>query len=156
LSSGPEREPIVEGPRTEPTFHEFASEWLAACEQEGLCERTIEDYRWALTHHLLPFFKTYRLNEITVREVDRYKTHKAGEGVLSANTANKTLVRLSQILSVAVEYELIPANPAAGRRRRLKSTRPDRASVEPEQLMSGSGLQPAPDRHARGHRPSHR
>jgi integrase len=132
----PEREPIVEGPRAEPTFHEFASEWLAAREQEGLGERTIEDYRWALTHHLLPFFKTYRLNEITVREVDRYKTHKAGEGVLSANTANKTLVRLSQILSVAVEYELIPANPAAGKRRRLKSSRPDRASVEPEQLMS--------------------
>jgi integrase len=122
--------------KAEPTFHEFASEWLVAREQEGLAERTIEDYRWALTHHLLPFFKSHRMGEITVREVDRYKTFKAGEGVLSANTANKTLVRLSQILSVAVEYELIPANPAAGKRRRLKSTRPTRAWVEPEQLMS--------------------
>ena len=36
-----------------------------------------------------------------------------------------------------------PANPAAGKRRRRKSTRPDRASVEPEQLMAlleGAGL----------------
>jgi len=131
-----ETESVAPEPKAELTFHEFASEWLAAREQEGLGERTIEDYRWALTHHLLPFFKDHRLSEITVREVDRYKTFKAAEGVLAPNTANKTLVRLSQILSIAVEYELIPANPAAGKRRRLKSTRPDRASVEPEQLMA--------------------
>ena len=40
------------------------------------------------------------------------------------------------MLAVAVEYELIGANPAAGRRRRLKGTRPARLSVEPEQLMA--------------------
>jgi integrase len=120
----------------EPTFHAFASEWMAAREQEGLGDRTIEDYRWALSNHLLPFFKDHRLSEITVREVDRYKTAKAAEGVLSANSINKTLTRLSQVLAVAVEYELIGANPAAGRRRRLKGTRPTRLSVEPEQLMA--------------------
>ncbi|MFN2629609.1 MAG: tyrosine-type recombinase/integrase [Gaiellaceae bacterium] len=49
---------------------------------------------------------------------------------------NKTLTRLSQILSLAAEYELIPANPAAGKRRRVKSTRPRRPWVEPEQLMT--------------------
>ncbi len=56
--------------------------------------------------------------------------------VLSANSINKTLTRLSQVLATAVEYELIAANPAAGRRRRLKGTRPARLSVEPEQLMA--------------------
>jgi integrase len=56
--------------------------------------------------------------------------------VLGANTINKTLTRLAQILELAVEYELIPANPAAGRRRRLKGTRPRRPWVEPEQLMT--------------------
>jgi integrase len=83
---------------------------------------------------LLLFFENHRLSEITVREVDRYKTAKASEGVLSANSINKTLTRLSQMLAVAVEYELIAKNPAAGKRRRLKRTKPRRPWVEPEQL----------------------
>jgi integrase len=58
------------------------------------------------------------------------------EGVLSPPIINKTLTRLSQVLSLAVEYELIPANPAEGRRRRLKVTRSRRPFVEPEQLMA--------------------
>jgi integrase len=103
----------------------------------------MEDYRWSLTHHLLPFFAEHRLSEITVREVDRYRAAKMAEGVLGANQVNKTLTRLTQILEVAAEYGLIPANPAAGRRRRVKSTRPSRPVVEPEQLMAlleaGSG-----------------
>ena len=127
--------PVVEIAE-DPDFHHFASEWIAAREQEGLGVRTIEDYKWALTGHLLPFFKDHRLTEITVREVDRYKTAKAAEGVLSANSINKTLTRLSQVMASAVEYGLVAANPAAGRRRRLKGTRPARLSVEPEQLMA--------------------
>ncbi len=130
----PEPPPVIEEPREEPTFHVFASEWLEAKRIEGLSDRTYEDYKWALTHHLLPFFKDYRLSQITVRDIDTYKTGKAGEGVLSANTINKTITRLAQILELAVEYGHLPANPARGRRRRLKSTRPARGFVQPEQL----------------------
>jgi integrase len=132
-------------PTVEPTFHEFASEWLEARRPE-LSGRTYEDYKWSLTHHLLPFFKSHKLSEITVREVDRYKAAKMAEGALAPNTLNKTLTRLSQILGLAVEYELIPANPAAGKRRRVKGTRPRRPWAEPEQLMtfleSAGGKQP--------------
>jgi integrase len=130
------RDPVVaDASPEEPDFHRFASEWLEARKPE-LTARTYEDYRWSLTHHLLPFFRLHRLSEITVQEVDRYKAAKLAEGVLSANTLNKTLTRLSQILSLAVEYELIPANPAAGKRRRVKGTKPRRPWVEPEQLMT--------------------
>jgi hypothetical protein len=121
-------------------------------EREGLGERTIEDYRWALTHHLLPFFAGHLLSEITVREVDRYKTTKAAEGTLSPNSINKTLTRLSQILAVAVDYELLGANTAAGKRRRLKRTRPVRLWVEPEQLptlLNAAAAAPTPARRAR-------
>jgi len=55
---------------------------------------------------------------------------------IAPNQINKTLTRLSQILELAVEYELLPANPAAGRRRRLKATKPRRLYLEPEQLMT--------------------
>jgi integrase len=144
-----------EAPKEEPTFHAFASEWLEARRPE-LRERTFEDYRWALTHHLLPFFarappvadRQTRSRSLSNREGARACGHERenedarkrgepiGERGLSANTINKTLTRLSQILDAAVDYDLIPANPAAGKRRRLKPTRPQRGWVEPGQLMS--------------------
>jgi integrase len=55
---------------------------------------------------------------------------------LSNNSINHTLSDLSQIFETAVEYGLISANPASGKRRRLKSTRPNRPWVEPEQLSA--------------------
>src|SRR4249920_26660 len=58
-------------PPPEPTFHEFASEWLESRRHE-FAARTAEDYELALSHHLLPFFKDHRLSEITAQEADRY------------------------------------------------------------------------------------
>jgi integrase len=143
-------EPEPETPQQEPTFHEFASEWLATRELEGLAPKTIVDLRWSLSNHLLPHFASLRLSEITPQEVDRYKVAKArerqeieakrarGEKVyergLSNNSVNHTLSDLAQVLETAVEYGLLAQNPASGKRRRLKSTRPSRPWVEPEQL----------------------
>jgi integrase len=123
----------VEAPHEVPTFHEFASEWLAVKAAE-LRPRTMDDYRWALTHHLLPFFAVYRLDRIRVEDVDRYRTAKVREGRLAPNAINKTLTRLAQVLEVAVEYGHLDRNPAKGKRRRLKATAPHRSWVEPEQL----------------------
>jgi integrase len=127
-----EPEPVGAPPEA-PTFHVFASEWLDARRPE-LRERTYEDYAWTLSLHLLPFFAKHRLSEITRQEVDRYRQAKVREGRLSANTINKTLTRLAQILEVAVEYGHVDHNPARGRRRRLKATKPKRTWLEPEQV----------------------
>jgi integrase len=144
----------VAAPTEAPTFHEFASEWLAAREAEGLAPKTLVDLRWSLSNHLLPFFAGHKLRDITVREVDRYKTAKTRERAaieaeraaavaigeryaergLSNGSINHTLRHLSQILETATEYELIDSNPASGKRRRLKAARPSRPWVEPEQL----------------------
>lgn len=148
----PDPASAVDEPRSEPTFHLFASEWLAARELEGLAAKTIIDLRWSLSNHLLPFFAQHKLSAITPQEVDRYKVVKArerqeleqararGEKLrergLSNNSINHTLSDLAQVLETAVEYGLILQNPASGKRRRLKSTRPIRAWVEPEQLMA--------------------
>ena len=136
----------VEAPADVPTFHEFASEWMAARKPE-LRPRTIKDYEWALSYHLLPFFKDHRLPAITVAEVDRYKQAKVREGKLAPPQINKSLKRLSQILDVAVDYGHLPSNPAAskGGRRRVKEPAPRRTWVEPEQLMTL--LDAAPKRH---------
>ena len=114
----------------------FASEWLAARKPE-LRPRTVADYEWALSYHLLPFFRDHRLTAITVAEVDRFKSAKLREGKLGAAQVNKVLKLLAQIIDMAIEYELIHrANPARGRRRRVKVSKPRRTWVEPEQLMA--------------------
>ena len=61
----------ADGEPDDPEFRTFALEWLAMREQEGLGERTIEDYRWCVEKHLLRYFYSHRLGDITVREVDR-------------------------------------------------------------------------------------
>ncbi len=75
----PEPTRIPAEPQSEPTFHEFASEWLEAMEHEGLKENTLAEYGWELSNHLLPFFAGHRLPEITVAEVDRYRQGKVRE-----------------------------------------------------------------------------
>ncbi len=129
-----------------PSFHEFATDWLDGRRGE-LRPQTITDYEWALSHHLLPFLKDHSLDEITVAEVDRYKAAKLREGRLGAAQINKTLKILAMVLDLAIEYELVDrANPARGRRRRVKAPKPQRTWVEPEQLMA---LVAAADTHCR-------
>jgi len=120
----PDREPLPapEQPQ-DPTFHEFASRWVRDNEA-GWRPNTRVDYKWQLTSHLLPFFAEHRLSQITIAEVDRYKAAKVREGVLSSTSINKTITRMAQILEVAVEYGLIDRNPAKGKRRRVKASRP--------------------------------
>ena len=159
----PETKPIEATSAIEPTFHVFASEWIAQRQSEGLAEKTIADLRWSLTNHLLPYFALFRLSEITPQEVDRYKVAKVREREtidkaraeakagrerfrergLSNGSINHTLSDLAQVLETAVEYSLIDSNPASGKRRRLKAGRPSRPWVEPEQLSAFLAAAPA-------------
>ena len=128
-------------PTPEPTFHEFASEWLDSRRHE-FAARTVEDYELALSHHLLPFFKDHRLSEITAQDVDRYKAAKVREREqalverpLSNRTINKTLTRLGQILDAAVRYELIEHNAVKTKVEKLKEAEPKRARLTGEQVQ---------------------
>ncbi len=120
-----------------PTFHVFASQWFESRRHE-LRPRTLEDYRWSLIHHLLPFFHAHHLDQITVAEVDRYRTAQLRDGTLNATSINETITRLAQILDVAIEYhpDLMRGNPARGRRRRVKSVAPQRGFLEADQLAA--------------------
>lgn len=109
--------------KSNPTFHEFASAWVKASKSEWR-PKTVLDYEWQLSCHLLPFFHAHRLSQITIQEVDRYRQTQVRCKEISPASINKTITRLGQILEMAVEYELIARNPAKGRRRRLKVSRP--------------------------------
>jgi integrase len=128
----------------EQTFHEFSSAWFEAHKGEWR-EATRLDYQWQLTDHLLPFFRHHLLTQITVAEVDRYRTTKANQvkDRLSNTSINKTITRLGQILEDAVEYGIIENNPAKGKRRRLKVSRRPPAWLDSaehiEALLSAAG-----------------
>jgi integrase len=129
----------------EPTFHQFASQWFAMVEQE-LRPTTVDAVRWRLSYVLLPFFQHHRLSDISIAEVDRYRAAKVRERdlltaarargeqtdrrPLSNSTINRTIGLLAQILDVAVEYGYLPANPARGKRRKLKADRPQRPYLD--------------------------
>jgi integrase len=67
-----------------------------------------------------------------VAEVDAYRDKLDREDRLGAESINKTLVRLGQILDLAVEWELIPRNPVKvnPRNRKLRTPRPVRTFIE--------------------------
>jgi integrase len=129
----PRQEP-VRNTDQDPTFHEFASEWFDKRKDQWR-EATRLDYEWQLSKHLLPFFKSHRLSQITAQEIDRFTAAKTSEArklkaaaaagkpvmveytdrrgckhrrpkrPLSVSSINKMLTRLAQILDQAVEYD---------------------------------------------------
>lgn len=116
---------------TDPTFLEFASDWLDATKGQWRAS-TVADYTWRLESHLLPFLKSHRLRQITVAEVDRYREAKVREGRLSPRSINMGLTLLGQILDLADERELIDRNPLRvnPKRRRLRASKPARAWLD--------------------------
>lgn len=155
----PQPDPLPEVALREPTFHELASEWVARREHE-VDARTVEHWRWALSTHLLPFFASFRPSEFTVELVERYKAAKLTEREellrrifqweqadpktrgrrpprpLSNASINKTLKTLAQVLDDAVEFGHLDANPARGKRRRLKAAKPRRTWLELNQVQA--------------------
>lgn len=145
--------PIVEVPIEEPTFHALATDWVERRRHE-VDERTVEHWRWALSGHLLRFFADLRPSAIDTAAVERYKLEKLREREalqavldewtkapaekrgrmparpLSNASVNKTLKVLAQVLDDAVELGYLDSNPARGKRRRLKASKPRRTWLE--------------------------
>jgi len=62
--------------------------------------------------HLKPYFGPVKLAEVRRVDVQKYMTHRSGE--VSPGSIVKELNVLKHMLGLAVEWELIPANPAHG------------------------------------------
>ncbi|MGH2901816.1 MAG: tyrosine-type recombinase/integrase, partial [Solirubrobacteraceae bacterium] len=150
--------PAVEpqGP-TDPTFHEFASDWFDA-KRRTLRASTALDYEWRLSHHLLPHFAAHRLSTLTVAEVDRYRERKVRQGTIGAESINKTIGLLGQILDVADERGLIDRNPVRvnPRNRKLTAPKPKRTWIDGAEhlvaLLEGAGKLDADARRRPGQR----
>jgi integrase len=123
-------------PEPIPTFHEYAEEWWVRIEKQ-IAASTLANYRWRLETHLLPHFAALRLDLITFDTVERYVAAKLDEDEpLSPVSINMTVTLLAAILEGAVERELIPRNPARGRKRRVRERAPHRSYLETASQMS--------------------
>lgn len=123
-------------PAPVPTFHQAASAWFEARRTEGgkrgsgLSASGEADLRWRLSNHLLPAFANWRVDAISVQDVDAYRRRKVAGGRIGTTSINKTLSTLSAILEEQREYGNVATNVAAGKRRRLPSVKPPRTYID--------------------------
>jgi integrase len=142
------------------TFRQFAEEWWTLNEGEWR-PKTKLDYKWRLDYHLQPFFGDKPLGAITYNTVERFKAAKLKEESATGRpftprSVNMFLTLLGQILESAAEQELIPRNPAKGKKRRVKERAPARSYLESagqiEALLDAAGEL---DRKAQGGQGAH-
>lgn len=97
-------------PPGEDNFEDVAIRFLAY-QRARLAPKSYEREEWVVNHQLVPFFRG-KLATIRRADVQRYVTERSAK--VSAGTASKELVVVKHLLRLAVEWEIIPFNPAQG------------------------------------------
>lgn len=88
---------------------ELLDDWLE--DRKGLVEeKTIQDYTWAIEHHLKPRLGRVKVRELTVDHVVRFRKHLQRQG-LKKWSIQKIETPLRNALTVAARDGAIPANP---------------------------------------------
>jgi len=95
----------------EPTFKEYAESWINVSAVAELKESTLSDYREILSNHVLPVFGNLKLSEITKGKIRDFLAEKSNDGYARSTVTHMRNV-ISNVLNKAVEYEVIPQNPA--------------------------------------------
>ncbi len=67
------------------------------------------DY-YALNAHLKPFFKSFRLHEVTPLHIEKFRAEKLRAGLARSST-NRLLALLKRMFSVAEEWDYVKGNP---------------------------------------------
>jgi len=98
-------------PPGDDTFAEITDRYLDY-QKARLTPQAYSRTKGIVENHLSPRFGTMKLAEIRRSDVQGYLTSRIGE--LSAGSVAKELNTLKHLLRLAVEWELIPLNPAHG------------------------------------------
>lgn len=98
-----------------------------------LADNTQLDYKWRLEHVLRHLAQDVTA-ELDAHRVDDFRQQLVGRG-LSPRSVNMVLDLLAQVLDDAVEYKLLDANPARGKRRRMKVPKSSRTFLEPDMVV---------------------
>jgi integrase len=115
-------------------FLTFLYKWWQAKKLE-LTPRGRDDYLWRIGKLKDGGLGTCKIVEIDKRAVDEERTRLLTDG-LAPRSVNMVLMLLAQVLDAAVDYELLDANPARGRNRRVKEQPVRRGWLLPEQAWA--------------------
>jgi integrase len=105
-----------------PTLREYEEQFLVWSRNNNKPSQ-VHANRLTLKNHLIPAFGSFKLDQIALMDVERYKAKKLGEG-LSPKTVNNHLAMLRKALNLACEIGLITHVP------RFKLFRTTRDKVE--------------------------
>lgn len=111
--------PTEEERRDSPTLAEFAPRWLETYVKANNRVKEYKRKRGTLDNHLIPFFGSQKLEDITAERVEQYKVAKQA---LNPKTLNLQLGVLRKLLATAQEWLLIEGIP---RIKLLKVPQPD-------------------------------
>jgi site-specific recombinase XerD len=92
-------------PKEVPTFSEFAKEYLEFAKGN---KKSWDRDMYALKR-LEPFFRSYKLKEISLMFVEKYKLER--KQAVSTETVNKELSNLKRIFNVANSWDKCKSNP---------------------------------------------
>lgn len=114
------------------TLHVTLSRFWQRKEPE-LGKDTRTDY-YGRVKHILAYRRTVRTADIDARWVDDFRAHLTSKG-LGPRRVNMVLGLLAQALDPAVDYGMLDANPARGKRRRMKEPPKNRQYLEPDMVV---------------------
>ncbi len=117
-------------PAGDETFCDAADRFLHY-QRVRLTERSFDRELGIVEKHLKPFFRGLKLSAVRRAEIQRYITKRSGS--VGANSVIKEINVIKHLMRLAVEWELIPLNPAQGIK--PPKTPPGRVRyLEPSQL----------------------
>lgn len=96
--------------RVLPTFREFAKDWMDNWVRSNNKPTSAQGKASILRRSLLPCFGDRRLDQITEREIERYKASRTVAG-RHAHTINNELAVLAGCLRIAAEWSLLKSVP---------------------------------------------
>lgn len=113
-----------------PTVAEFATDYIETYAKTNNKPSEVRSKEMHLKHHVLPEFGKLALDAVTKPRIEKFKAKKLEQG-LKPKSVNNSLAVLSGLLSVAVEWDLIPAKPKV---KLLKDADPEFDFLEFEEL----------------------
>lgn len=95
----------------QPTVEQFTDTWLEQVVKRSKKISTYTNYKNVLRYYVVPHIGTLTIDKLTAARVQQLVNDLIDEGYAGATVRNAYL-RLRAMLTVAVQYRLIPYNPA--------------------------------------------
>ena len=92
------------------SFAKFCERFLSWYKVQN-SKKSYKDYENLFTSTIIPFFKDYYLNDISVEMIDKYKAKRARD--IKPATVNKELTAIKHVFNKAIQWGYVKENPLA-------------------------------------------